>query len=163
MHLCYSVKKIKLLSSYQCFYFLHSCTKNVLKVMRGPKIQHITSLFHSKKRHSTSCLGTRKVHLLIFFGTIVKCHYLALIWVQLLLCILLLMCWAMVGSLLTFHFVVFIYFSLKDAIIFQVFLLLYYTRDHSRKLYLMIIDSNWFSMCQACSLFDVSIGFDVNH
>jgi hypothetical protein len=94
------LREIKLLSSSWYFYLLHSDVKNVLEGMKVAKIQHSTSLFHSKKRHSTSCLGTCKVHLLVFFRAIDSFCCLTLIWVHLLLCLLLLMCWPMVGNAL---------------------------------------------------------------
>jgi hypothetical protein len=59
-------------------------------------------VFHFKKKHNTSCLGTRKVCLPVFFGTIVSFQCLALIWVHLLLHLLLFLCWVMVRSLLAF-------------------------------------------------------------
>jgi hypothetical protein len=100
-----------LLSTSQLF-------KKCIKSYEIVKIQHNTSLFHSKKRHNTSCLGTRKARLPIFFGTIVKFHCLALIWIQLSPSLFLLLCWAMVESLLTFfiwqmfHLQWFLYFLL---------------------------------------------------
>jgi hypothetical protein len=133
------------------FYLLHSDVKNVLEGMKVAKIQHNTSLFHSKKRHSTSCLGTCKVHLLVFFGAIDSFCCLTLIWVHLLLCLLLLMCWPMVGNALAlciwkmFHLhplYVYIFYSLKDAIIFWLFLHPCCTHVCSRKGYLTITNSN---------------------
>jgi len=74
-----------------------------LEGMKVAKIQQNTSLFYSKKRHNTSCLGTHKVCLPIFFSTIVSFWCLTLIWVYLLLHLLLFLCWAMVKSLLAFY------------------------------------------------------------
>jgi hypothetical protein len=137
------------------------------KIWEFAKIQHNTFPFHSKKRHSTSCLKTCKVCLSVFLDAIVSFHCLVLIWIHLLLCLLLLLCWAMVKSsqepsasekcFIYVHFVPFIFFSLNDVSF------AYYTRDYSTNVYLTITDSNWFSMCQDNSLFDVFIGSNVNH
>ncbi len=71
--------------------------------MRVAKIQHNTCSVHFKKRHNTSCIGTHKACFPIFFGTIVSFHCLALIWLYLLPHFFLLLCWAMVESLLAFY------------------------------------------------------------
>jgi hypothetical protein len=122
--------------------------------MKVVKIQHNTSLFHSKKNQSTSCLGACKACLHVFFGAIVKFHYFTLIWFHLLLCLLLLPCWAMVKSSLTFciwkmfHLCPlcgFYTFFSKRCHQFLAFLTCpSCTSDHSRKIYLTIIDSKWF-------------------
>jgi len=61
------------------------------------------------------------------------------------------------------HSMVFILSSLKDVVIFWLLQHPFCTHDHLRKIYIMIIDSNWFYVCQDNSLFDVAIGFDANH
>jgi hypothetical protein len=140
--------------------------------MKIVKIQHKTSLFHSRKRHSTFCLGTRKARLPIFLGTIVKFHCLVLIWVQLSPHLfsthVLGYGWKFVNlfhlknvsSTSIYGFYTFFSKGCHHFLAFPTSLLYSWL---FKKIYLTIIDSKWFFMCQDNSLFDVFLGYNVNH